>query len=184
MRRQAYVKDRAAVRARMDRTRQPSLRRMDRDDERVLSRRIDRLDALIAEQIATDADLARRAALLRSIPGIGPVVTAMLLARVHGLGQLRAGQAAASVGVAPMARDSGLQHQQRRIKGGRREVRHPLYQAAVTAIRHNPAIRPFADRLRTAGKPWKKLVTAAARKLIELANTILKRGTPFQTIPT
>lgn len=180
MRRQAYVRARAAARTRAHRTREPALRRMDRDDDRVLTRRIQRLDTLIAQQVASDSYMAARMALLRSIPGIGPVLAAILLARSPDLGDLRRGQAGASIGVAPMAQDSGTMRGQRKTSGGKREVRHPLYQAAMSAMNHNPAIRPFAQRLIENGKPWKKVVTAAARKLIELANAVLKRNFPFQ----
>ena len=147
----------------------------------LLEAQITRLDAMIATAQQADQEMDRDARLLQSIPGIGPVMTAVLLARMPELGRLGPAQAAALVGVAPFARDSGTFSGKRFIRGGRREIRSVLYQAALSASRFNPPLKAFAQRLKQAGKPHKIVITAVARKLIILANAVLKRQTPWTT---
>ena len=96
-----------------------------------------------------------------------------LLAFVPELGALTGNQAAALVGVAPYNNDSGTKSGQRFIKGGRPQARNPLYMASVSAIRHNPILSEFYKRLCTKGKPKKKAITAAMRKLVVLSNQLL-----------
>jgi transposase len=117
--------------------------------------------------------------LLRSIKGIGPVVSRTLLASLPELGQLDRRQIASLVGLAPMADDSGQHRGVRRIQGGRSYVRNVLYMAALTARRYNPALRAFAERLAAAGKRPKVILAAVARKLLVLANAILRSGQPW-----
>ena len=109
------------------------------------------LEAAIAALLARDAGLRRRCELLASIKGIGPVVAATLVACLPELGMLGGGQIAALAGVAPMNCDSGEMRGQRRIKGGRAQVRSALYMAAVAASRCNPDLKAFYGRLRAAG---------------------------------
>ena len=121
--------------------------------------------ALVAERTALDAELRQRiaaeptwraqAALLRRVPGIGPVAVATLLAHLPELGGVERHALAALVGVAPFNQDSGQHRGPRPIGGGRASVRTPLYPAAVTAARCNPVIRPFYQRLVARGKPKK-----------------------------
>ena len=111
--------------------------------------------------------------------GSGPVLSRTLLAGVPELGTLSNRQAAALVGVAPMADDSGQWRGPRRIAGGRKMVRSVLYMAALTASRFNPSLKAFADRLKAAGKRPKVVLTAVARKLVVLANAILRSGKPW-----
>lgn len=117
--------------------------------------------------------------LLRSVPGLGPVASRTLLAAVPELGTLSNRQVSALVGVAPFADDSGRRRGYRRVAGGRAEVRSVLYMAALSARRYNPTLRVFAERLRAAGKPAKVILTAVARKLIVLANAIVRSGQPW-----
>jgi transposase len=180
MRRRALVELRKAAVVRQGRSALAMLRRQDRTLERVYDRQIAAVEALVAQTIAGDAVLAAKAALLRSIPGYGPVLTTCVLARLPELGTVAGGEAASMVGVAPMAQDSGGWHGQRSIAGGRREVRTVLFQAALCAERCNPEIAAFAARLRARGKPHKQVVIASARKLLLIANAVLKRGTPWQ----
>ncbi len=98
--------------------------------------------------------------LLRSVPGVGPVLSITLLAELPELGTLNRKQIAALVGVAPLNRDSGTLRGRRTVWGGRARVRAVLYMATLVAVRHNPVLRAFYDRLRTAGKPPKVALTA------------------------
>jgi transposase len=182
LRRRTLVEARKAAMVRQGRCALATLRRFDRTLERVYDRQIAAIEALVAQTIARDAVLAAKAALLRSIPGVGPVLTACLLGRMPELGAVTAGEAASMIGVAPMAQDSGGRHGHRAVAGGRREVRTVLFQAALCAERCNPEIARFAARLRARGKPHKQVVIASARKLLLLANAVLKRGTPWQPV--
>ena len=142
-----------------------------------LTQRLTRLDAQIAAALAADAPLHARATWLQSIPGIGPTVSATLLAEVPELGTLSRRQIAALVGVAPFNRDSGTWRGRRGIWGGRASVRAALYMATVSATRANPAIRAFYQRLRAAGKQPKVALTACMRKLLVLCNALCKHET-------
>ena len=121
--------------------------------------------------------------LLRSVPGVGPVVAAVLVAELPELGCLSSRRLAALVGVAPLNRDSGQLRGQRRIWGGRASVRRILYLATVTAIRHNPAIRDFHTRLCDKGKPRKVALVAAMRKLLAVLNAVSRDQDPWQKEP-
>jgi transposase len=134
---------------------------------------IRRLDAAIARLVETDPDLARRHAILCSIPGIGTVTAAAFLAGLSELGQASAKQLAMLVGVAPIANDSGDRTGQRKVRGGRQTVRNAAYMAALSASRYNPALASFAARLKAAGKPAKLVLVAVMRKLVVLANTLI-----------
>jgi transposase len=133
-----------------------------------------------------DARLARnpvwqqRAALLASVPGVGRVTVSTLLALLPELGELDRRAVAALVGVAPFARDSGLLKGRRTIWGGRAPVRAVLYMAALVAVRHNPALRAFYDRLVAAGKAKKLALTAAMRKLLVILNAMLRDRQPWR----
>jgi transposase len=159
------------------------------DDERLaasLQRHLDFLaaeiadiDQLIARQIEADPELARRAALLSSIPGFGAVAASTFVAELPELGQIGKKQIAALVGVAPMNRDSGLQRGQAHIAGGRLSVRCILYMATISAIRCNPAIKPFYKRLRDQGKTPKVAIVAAMHKLLGIAHSIVEHNSPW-----
>jgi transposase len=114
--------------------------------------------------------------LLRSVPGVGPVVARTLVAELPELGQLDRKRIAALVGVAPMNNESGTLRGQRRIQGGRARVRTVLYMAAVVASRFNPRLKKFYDSLRASGKPGKVALIACARKLLVILNTLVRNG--------
>jgi transposase len=137
----------------------------------------------IVKRIKACPDLARRYALLQSLPGCGPVVAASLLIRMPELGCLPHGRAASLIGVAPWDRDTGQSSGKRHIGGGRGRPRRMLYIAALAASRFDPGLRAFAQRLRAAGKPPKVALAALMRKLVEAANLILARATPWVTNP-
>jgi transposase len=132
------------------------------------------LEAAIEALLARDAGLKRRCEVLASIKGIGPIAAVTLVVCLPELGRLAGGQIAALAGVAPMNCDSGEMRGQRRIKGGRAHVRNALYMAAVTASRCNPDLKAFYGRLRAAGKAAKLALTAVMRKLVLLANTLIR----------
>jgi transposase len=138
------------------------------------------LDRDLAATIAAEPTWAATAALLRSVPGVGPVTAATLLACVPELGTLSRHKIAALIGVAPLARESGSWKGQRRITGGRGLVRRVLYMAALVASRHNPSLRDFYQRLRARGKTAKQALTACMRKLLVLLNALLKTHQRWQ----
>ena len=135
---------------------------------------IKELEDRITQAIASDDRLSETAVVLRSIPGIGPVVSAMLIAEMPEIGTITGEEAAALTGLAPVAHDSGTLRGKRAIAGGRRALRHVMFQAALVAAHHNPSLKSFADRLRKAGKPHKVVITAVARKLVIVANALCK----------
>lgn len=118
-----------------------------------------------------------KAEILKSFNGIGPKVSATLIADLPELGCLPGTKASALAGLAPMNRDSGQYRGRRKIQGGRPAVRQALYMAALSAARHNPVIRAFYQRLRQAGKPAKVALTACMRKILVILNAMLKNRT-------
>ena len=118
--------------------------------------------------------------LLRSVPGVGPVLASTLLAELPELGQLNRREIAAVVGVAPFNDDSATRRGARHVTGGRAPVRTVLYMATLSAVRHNVVLQTFYERLRTAGKPSKVALVAAMRKLLTILNAILKQRRPWQ----
>ncbi|MET4104662.1 transposase [Roseovarius sp. MBR-78] len=181
--RRQRVTDRKRVQTRSQRTGCETLAQLDQALLDLLKAQIADLDRQITNQIAACPQLSRAARLLRSIPGIGPVMTATLLAEMPELGTLCGKAAAALTGLAPIARDSGTFKGQRFIGGGRKPVRDVAFMAASVALKHNPDLAVFFQRLRGRGMPHKKAICATARKLILLANTVLKRDTPWQPNP-
>ncbi len=118
--------------------------------------------------------------LLQSVRGIGPVVSLTLLSEMPELGTLNRKQISCLAGVAPLNCDSGKFRGQRFTWGGRASVRGPLYMAALVAVRYNPDIKPFYERLLAAGKPKKVALVACMHKLLMILNSILKHGVPWQ----
>jgi transposase len=145
-----------------------------------LRKALDALEAEIAALIHADASLARKAALMRSVIGVGPVTSATLLANMPELGSLSKGEAARLAGLAPINRDSGKLSAPRHIQAGRSAVRRCLYMAALVALRRNPVLEAFASGLRARGKPFKVVITAVMRKLIVTLNAILRDGEPWK----
>jgi transposase len=148
--------------------------RQTRQLQKALEKQIDQCDQLITALIAQDAQLAQQAARLQTIPGVGPVVAATVLAEMPELGKLNPQTAAALAGVAPYNRDSGDHTGWRHISGGRRPVRCALYMATLSAVRHDRILKEFYTRLRAAGKKPLVALTACMRKLVVLMNHLLK----------
>ncbi len=144
-----------------------------------LQGQIGQCDTRIKAEISADDTLARKAVLLETIPGIGATTAAVLIAELPELGIADKKQIAALAGVAPMNRDSGQWRGQAHITGGRLSVRCALYMATLPAIRFNPTIRDFYQRLRAEGKAPKLAITAAMRKLLIIANAIVQQDKPW-----
>ena len=145
-----------------------------------LGRQVAELEEQIRAALAADPARLAAAALLQTVPGVGLVVAATLVAEVPELGRLTRQQVAALVGVAPLNRDSGRLQGKRTTWGGRATVRCTLYMAAAAATRFNPAIRAFRDRLVAAGKPAKVARIACIRKLLTILNAVVRDGRPWQ----
>jgi transposase len=144
---------------------------------RTIAAQLIRLEAAIQARIAANAELAARAAIIQSVPGLGTQFVAGAIAWLPELGRLSNKAAAALVGIAPYDDDSGEHRGERHIKGGRREIRDLLYMATLAAAtRHNPVIKAHYQRLRAKGKKAKVALVACMRKLIVILNTMLARG--------
>jgi len=125
------------------------------------------------------AAFGERMQILMSVPGVGLLTSAVLLGYLPELGKLSGKEIAALAGVAPFNRDSGEQKGKRAVWGGRKEVRAALYMATVAAVRWNPILRGFYQRLLGAGKPVKMALVAGMRKLLVILNAMAKRGTTW-----
>ncbi len=132
------------------------------------------LDRDLEDYLKSSPLWKEEAQLLRSVPGVGPVVTATLIARLPELGSLNRKEIALLVGVAPLNRDSGTMRGKRRVWGGRKALRTALYMASVVGIQHNPVLRAFYQRLCAAGKPKKVALTACMRKLLTILNVMVR----------
>jgi transposase len=141
-----------------------------------LEREIARVEAEIARVVAGDEALREREARLRTVVGVGPVVSATLVAELPELGRLGRREIAALVGVAPINRDSGKRRGRRSCWGGRASVRAALYMAAMAAKRFNPRIRAFYEQLLGRGKPRLVALTACMRKLLTILNAMARDG--------
>jgi len=146
-----------------------------------LERELAHTESDLAQAIRESPVWREKDALLRSTPGVGPVLTTTLLANLPELGTLTGKQIAALVGVAPLNRDSGTLRGKRTVWGGRAQVRAVLYMGAIVAARFNPVIRAFSQRLRAAGKAKKVVLTACMRKLLIILNAMVKHRTPWCT---
>ena len=134
------------------------------------------LEAEIERLIAADPSLARRLAVLTSIPGIGTTTAVALIVGLAEIGSLSDKQAAMIAGLAPIACDSGEQAGTRHIRGGRPQLRRALYMAALSATRCNPDLKAVYDRLRAAGQKPKVALVAVMRKLVILANALVTQN--------
>jgi transposase len=145
-----------------------------------LQRLLDEIDDELDTAVRSSPAWREKDNLLRSVPGVGPVLSAVLLAQLPELGRLGRKQIAALVGVAPLNRDSGTFRGRRTIWGGRSTVRGPLYMSTLVATRCNPLVRAFYLRLLAAGKPKKLALVACMRKLLAVLNAILRTSLAWQ----
>jgi len=175
--RRQLVAERNRLASRLDIAGDPMVRRMLGRMQLNVAANIARLDAEIASHIR-QSHLKARYDILIGVPGVGPVLAAALLCDLPELGKADPKQLASLVGVAPHARQSGKSTRPGRCIGGRASLRNVLYMGTLSAIRANaPALRPFYDRLRANGKPFKLAITAAMRKFVTILNAILKQNT-------
>jgi transposase len=141
-----------------------------------LKKALDEIDRELENTIKSSPIWREKEKILRSVPGVGPVLTATLLAELPELGTLNRQQIASLVGVAPFNRDTGRTKGKRVIWGGRATVRSVLYMATIAATRWNPVIAEFRDQLMARGKVFKVAVTACMRKLLTILNAMAKHG--------
>lgn len=139
-----------------------------------LQRELSRTDRELEEAVEASEVFKENEKLLRSVPGVGPVLARTLLAELPELGTLTHKRLSALVGVAPFNRDSGTFRGKREVWGGRAPVRAALYMGALVATRHNPLIREFYGRLLSAGKPKKVALVACMRKLLLILNAVMR----------
>jgi len=149
---------------------------------KTLEKQIDLLDEKIRRLIDSDDDFKHLDQLLRSVPGVGPVLSSTLLAELSELGSIDRREIGALAGVAPFNRDSGKFRGKRSIRGGRASVRSVLYMAALAATRRNPVLRVFAERLKKAGKASKVIIVACMRKLLTLLNAMVRDGLRWEEL--
>jgi len=138
-----------------------------------LEKQRERIEQDIARHTRTSEALKARSRRMQELKGVGPVLSATLMAYVPELGRVSDKTLASLVGVAPYPRDSGTVKARRSIRGGRSQVRHVLYMAAVTASRFNPILATFYDRLREKGKPAKVALVAVMRKMLSVLNRLI-----------
>jgi transposase len=166
-------------RNRLARTADQQVRKLIEQSLRLLERQMQTLDRQIAQVIEQDRQLQATAQLLDSVPGIGPTTAALLVAELPELGAINRGQVAGLVGVAPRNRDSGTMRGKRTTGGGRKSLRASLFMPTLVAIRHNPTLKAFYQRLLANGKPKMTALVAAMRKLLVILNSMVKSNTPW-----
>jgi len=147
-----------------------------------MQQQIREYDTELRELIRSSPVWREKEDLLRSAPGIGRVSATSLVAGLPELGTLTRQQIAALVGLAPLNRDSGTLRGRRTIWGGRAHIRAVLYMSTLVAVRHNPVLVVFYQRLRAAGKPPKVALTACMRKLLTILNAMVKHQTRWAPV--
>ena len=157
----------------------PRVRRDLEDSIAGLRQRLDRLDQELGDTLRQSPLWREKDDLLRSVKGVGPVVSLTLLAELPELGMLSRQKIAALVGVAPLNHDSGRFRGQRKTWGGRASVRRVLYMGTLVATQFNTTIRDFYQRLLQAGKPKKVALIACMHKLLTILNAMLRHGHPW-----
>lgn len=172
--RRALVKDRTAAKNRAKGLRLSLLRRQNVARLARIEVDLAAIDKAIVVLIASDPALAEKRAILLSIPGVSDVTAAALIALAPELGNLDQRQIAALAGLAPISRQSGTWRGRSFIQGGRAILREALYMPALVAIRFNPDLRRIYERLTGNGKPAKVAITAVMRKLLILANALIR----------
>ena len=172
-RRRQVVEIQTAEKNRRDRSRGKALTDIEQHLE-YLEQSLKKLNQEIEELTQSNQEWIDKVNLLKTIPGIGQVISTTLVSYLPELGQLTAKQISRLVGVAPINHDSGQHKGKRMINGGRAPVRASLYMGAVVAIRHNPIIKDFYERLLSRGKPKKLAITACVRKMLVILNAMVR----------
>ena len=174
--RQALIKDRTAARARLKTATFPLLRKQSNTRLRQIERDITQIDAVIETTITADKMLSKKADILISIPGIAKITAYAMLVEMPELGSMSGKQAASLAGLAPISRQSGKRQGKERIQGGRAVLRKAIYLPAVVATRFNPDMKAKYHELIANGKCKKLAITAVMRKLVVMANALLRDG--------
>ena len=172
--RDALVKDRVAALNRQAIAVSPLIKRQLVQRLRQINGQIEAIDKHLKMLRNADSDLCQRFDILTSIPGLGEVTANVLVVETPELGRLEHAQAASLVGLAPVPRDSGKTHGKRSIRGGRPRARRALYMPALNAIRCNPEFKAKYEAMIKAGKPTKVAIVAIMRKLLILANALIR----------
>jgi transposase len=172
--RSALVKDRTATLNRQKQLHSPLLRRLTAQRLRQIENQLKAIEAALHTLCAADAALQAKFDILMSIPGVGAPTALAMLIEMPELGTLEAPQVASLAGLAPVARESGTWAGKRSIRGGRANLRQAIYMPALVATRFNPDFKAKYQAMIKAGKPAKVAITAIMRKLIILANALLK----------
>lgn len=174
--RQALIKDRTAARARLATAAHPMLKKQATLRLRQVERDIAQVDAAVEAIIVADETLSQKANILTSIPGIAKITAFAMLIEMPELGSLSGKQAASLAGLAPISRQSGKWQGKERIQGGRACLRKAIYLPAVVATRFNPDMKAKYQELIANGKCKKLAITAVMRKLVVMANALLRDG--------
>ncbi|MER9489843.1 IS110 family transposase [Mesorhizobium sp. M0563] len=172
--RRALVKDRTAAQNRQKNLTIPLLKRQAEQRLRQITTQINAIDAECRTLVAREPDLVRRFDILTSIPGLGEVTAFAIIADMPELGTLANKQVASLAGLAPVDRQSGQWKGKCFIRGGRSSVRQALYMPALVAVRFNQSLKTKYQDLRDGGKPAKLAITAIMRKLVVLANALIR----------
>ena len=182
--RDALSRDRGRLKARSEQEDwQPYLRRRNAARLRWMDKELAGMDAETGRLLALDPGLSRRVEVLSSISGIGPAVALALAVGMPELGAIGGREAASLAGVAPFANDSGAHRGKRSIRGGRGRPRRKLFMAATGAARHNPEMRRVYEGMLARGKPKKVSLVAVMRRLVVLANTLLREDRLWTPAP-
>jgi transposase len=174
MAREALVKNRTAAKNRAKNLTLPILKRHNAEQLRQIERQIAAIETAIGALIKADPELAARFDILVSIPGVSTITAFALVIDMPELGTIENGQASSLAGLAPVARQSGNWTGRAFIRGGRANVRQALYMPALVATRFNPGLKAKYEKLRAAGKASKVAITAIMRRLVVLANVLLR----------
>ncbi|OHV18121.1 IS110 family transposase [Methylorubrum extorquens] len=177
--RRALIKDRAAAKIRRSVATLPLLKRQLEDRLALIDKDVKRIDTELARMAALDPDLSRRVAILQTIPGVGEVTAVTLTIDMPELGELEGKQAASLAGLAPVSQQSGRWQGKERIQGGRAALRQALYFPAIVAARFNVDLKLIYDRLTAAGKQKKVALVAIMRRLIVMANALIRDNRPW-----
>lgn len=146
----------------------------------VLKKQIEKIEAKIVNIIESCPEYQAKNAILQSMTGIGKIAAASIISNLPELGYMTSKQASSLVGVAPINKESGKYKGQRKIQGGRHQVRTVLYVAMMSAIQSNPVFKVTYQRLVAAGKPKKVALIACIRKMVVILNSMLRDGTMWE----
>jgi transposase len=181
--RRALTKDGAAAKTRLQTTTHKLLKTQIQARQKQIDMQLGQIDKIITAMVEQDEVLSRKFAILVSIPGIGQSTAFSMLIEMPELGTMTGKQAASLAGLAPISRQSGKWQGKERIQGGRAFFRRAMYMPALCIIRHNLSCKQKYDQLIKSGKPPKVAITAIMRKLVVLANALLRDGRTWTEKP-